>query len=229
MKDEQLHTSLDDNFKLLNKIGAISSSFLVVIIIIQFIVFVVAPPPSEGAQAWFTLFQKDKLLGLVSFELLMVVYTILSMFVSLALSVVLLRTNKSLVVIYLAISLVGIICFIVSRPAFEMLSLSSQYTIAKTEIQKTTLLAAGENILAIFHGTTFYISYILGSIAGLIISIVMLQSKAFSKAAAYTRITSSIFDFGLFIPIVGLYISLFSVVFLLIFNILVARRLYKLG
>jgi hypothetical protein len=229
MKDEQLYKSADDNFKLLNKIGAISSLFLVIIIIIQFIVFVVAPPPSGGAQAWFALFQKDKLLGLVSFELLMVVYTILSVFLSLALSLVLWRTNKSLIAIYLTITIVGVICFIASRPAFEMLSLSSQYATATTEIQKNTFLAAGESMLAIFHGTAFYVSYILGSIAGFIISIVMLQSKIFSKATAYTRIASSIFDFGLFIPLIGLYISLFSVVFLLIFNIIVARKLYKLG
>jgi hypothetical protein len=137
MKDEQLYKSVDDNFKLLSKIGAISSLFLVVIIIIQFIVFLAAPPPSGEAQAWFALFQKNKLLGLVSFELLMVVYTILSVPLSLALSVVLWRTNKSLITIYLAISLVGVICFIASRPAFEMLSLSSQYANAIQKSKRT--------------------------------------------------------------------------------------------
>jgi hypothetical protein len=37
------------------------------------------------------------------------------------------------------------------------------------------------------------------------------------------------FDFGIFIPGIGLFISLLSVVFLLVFNIMVARRLFQLG
>lgn len=218
----------EDHFHILYKAGAIASLILVLIIVIQFIVFIVAPPPIEGSiQDWFALFQKNNLLGLVSFELLMVIYTILSLLVTLALSVSLWRINKSLVAIFMVLSVVGVICFVISRPAFEMLSLSNQYNVANTETQRNSLLDAGEGLLAIFHGTAFYISYILGSIAGIIISIVILQSKVFSKSTAYIRIASSIFDFGLFIPVIGLYISLFSVVFLLIFNILVAKRLFK--
>jgi hypothetical protein len=214
----------------LYKVGAIASLFLILIIIIQFIVFIFAPPPIGGnAQDWFVLFQKNSLLGLVSFELLMVVYTVLSMFVSLALSASLWRTDKALVAIFIALSVIGVVCFIASRPAFEMLSLSNQYHESTTDIQRNSLLAAGESILAVFHGTTFYVSYVLGSLAGIVISITMLRSKVFSKGTAYARIASSVFDFGLFIPVVGLYISLFSVVFLLIFNILVAKKLFKLG
>ena len=222
--------SSENHFHILYKLGAIASLVLVSIIVIQFIVFIVAPPPIEGSiQDWFALFQKNNLLGLVSFELLMVIYTILSLLVTLALSVSLWRINKSLVAIFMVLSVVGVICFVISRPAFEMLSLSNQYNVANTETQRNSLLDAGEGLLAIFHGTAFYISYILGSVSGIIISIVILQSKVFSKNTAYIRIASSIFDFGLFIPVIGLYISLFSVVFLLIFNILVAKRLFKLS
>jgi hypothetical protein len=222
--------SFKHEWNTLYKVGAIASLFLVIIIVIQFIVFIIAPPPIEGsAQDWFVVFQKSNLLGLVSFELLMVVYTVLSLFVSLALSASLWRSDKALIAIFIALSVVGVVCFIASRPAFEMLSLSNQYYAATSDVQKNSLLAAGESMLAIFHGTTFYVSYVLGSLAGIIISIVMLRSKVFSKGTAYARIASSVFDFGLFIPVVGLYISLFSVVFLLIFNILVAKKLFKLG
>ena len=68
-----------------------------------------------------------------------------------------------------------------------------------------------------------------GSITGLILSLVMLRSTIFSKATAYVRITSSVLDFGLFIPVVGLYVSALSAVLLLVWNIMIARRMFQLG
>ena len=62
-----------------------------------------------------------------------------------------------------------------------------------------------------------------------IISLVMLKTDVFSKTTAYLRIASSVFDFGLYVPVVGMYISIFSVLFLLIWDILIARRLFQLG
>ena len=91
------------------------------------------------------------------------------------------------------------------------------------------ILAAGEATLAAFHGTAFHVSYVLGSLSGLIISLVMLKSNLFSKATAYVRIASSIFDVGLYIPTIGIFISIFSVRFLFIWNIMIARRLFQLA
>lgn len=220
----------DSSWKGLYKYGGAASLIMVVITLVQFIVFVAWPPPLEGSVLdWFTLFQDNWLRGLLSFELLMIVYVCLSILVVFALFIALKRINQSLMVIYLAFSLVGIVAFMTARPAFEMLSLSNQYASATTDAQKSMLLAAGHGMLAIFKGTTFYVSYILGSITGLIVSIVMMRSKIFSKATAYMRIMSSILDFGLFVPTIGIFISMFSVVFLLIWNILIARRLFKLA
>ena len=220
----------DSRWKLLYKAGGAAALIMAVIIVIQFIVFIVSPPPLEGtAIDWFTLFQNNRLLGLLAFELLMIVYVILSIPIVLALYIALRQANQSLTVIYLFLSLVGIVAFIAARPAFEILSLSNHYAAATTEAQRAIFLAAGESMLAVFHGTAFYVSYVLGSINGLIISIVMLRSNIFSKSTAYVRIASSVLDFGLFVPTIGIFISLFSVVFLWIWDILIARRFFQLG
>jgi hypothetical protein len=110
-----------------------------------------------------------------------------------------------------------------------MLSLGNSYAAATNEAERATLRAAGEAMLAVFHGTAFWIGYLLGSISGLILSVVILQSGIFSRSTAYTRIASSVLDFGLFIPTVGLYISLFAVLFLLVFNVLISRQLFQLA
>lgn len=224
------HRETDSDWKSLFVIGGMCSLLMVAIILGQFVVFLSAPPPLEGtAIDWFVLFQQNKFMGLLAFELLMVVYVILSIPLALALYAALRRTDQSFAAIYLALSLVGAMSFIAARPAFEMLALSEQYAAATADAQKFVFLAAGETLVAIFHGTTFQVSYILGSINGLILSVIMLRSSLFSKATAYARIASSVLDFGIFVPTVGLYLSLFSVVALLIWNVLVALRLLRLS
>jgi len=220
----------DSKWNSLYKIGGAAALIMVAITLAQFVSFIVASPPLEGnAGDWFALFQKSAFLGLLGFESLLVIYALLSVLVSLALFAALRPASQSLTAIFLILSVIGGMAFIVARPALEMLSLSNQYSAATTDAQRTAILAAGEVMVAIFHGTAFQVSYILGSITGLLIAAAMLRSGVFSRTTAYLRIGSSVFDFGIFIPGIGLYISLLSVVFLLAFNILVARRLLQLG
>ena len=212
------------------RLGVASAFMMDVIILIQIIVFMVAPPPYDGtALDWFMLFQKNKFIGLIDIEFLMIVYTILSIPISLALYSLLKQVKPCWMAIYLALSLVGVMCFIAARPAIELLYLSNGYVVAGTDAQRAVILAAGEAKLATFHGTAFHISYILGSVTGLIISLVILRANIFSKATAYVRIASSVFDFGLFVPVIGTYISILSVLFLFSWNIMIARRLFQLG
>jgi len=218
----------DSRWNWLYKLGGGAALIMVVIILLQIIIFIVAPPPSTVV-GWFTLFQNNGLLGLLSFELLFVVYGALSVPMCLALYIALRRTSESFTALYLALSVAGVAALFVARPAFDMLYLSNQYAAATTDAQRSVFLAAGEVMLAIFHGTTFHVSYVLGSITGLIISGVMLRSNIFSKATAYVRIMSSVLDFGIYVPTIGIFISMFSVVLLTIWNILVARRLFQLA
>ncbi len=217
-------------WKPLYKSGGLALWIMVGIILIQFVVFIVAPPPYEGsALDWFRLFQGNQLIGLINFEILMVIYMLLSIPVMLALSILHQRTSPAFSALYLVLSLVGILAFMVARPAFEMLSVSRGYAEATTDAQRTVFLAAGETLLAVFHGTAFQVSYLLGSLAGLMISLAMLKAKIFSKTTAYLRLASSVCDFGLYLPVIGLYLSIFSVFFLVAWNFLVARRLFQLA
>jgi len=57
----------------------------------------------------------------------------------------------------------------------------------------------------------------------------MLQRKIFSKATAYMGILANVLALGLYVPKIGIYILLFSVVFLLVWYILITPRLFQLG
>jgi hypothetical protein len=212
----------------LYRIGGVSAALLAAITVLHSAVYFVAGLPATVA-GWFALFHRNALLGLLAFELLMVVYVVLSVPVVLALAAALRRTSPPSMELYAALSLVGVAAFVAARPAFEMLSLSNAHAAAATEAQRAVYLAAGEATLAVFHGTAFWASYVLGSVTGLIVAAAMLRSAVFGRTTAYLRIASSLLDFGLFVPTIGLFISLFSVLCLLAFNVLVARRLLQLA
>jgi hypothetical protein len=219
---------VDGDWRWLYRIGGLAAALLVVVTVIHSSVYFVVGLPDDVV-GWFRLFEENPLGGLFAFELLMVGYVALSIPVVLALYVALRRASPSLMAIYAGLSLIGIMAFIVARPAFEMLSLSDGFAAATTDAQRSAYLAAGEATFAVFHGTAFWVSYLLGSIGGLIVAAVMLRTTVFSKATAYLRIASSVLDFGLFVPTIGLAISLGSVLCLTVFNVLVAVRLLQLG
>ncbi len=225
--DVNAHSSVSA-FSGLYKTGGVTALILVAIPLIQLVVFIVAPPPVEGTAAdWLALFQQNAILGLLGFEFLLIIYSLLSIVLSLALFAVLWPAARSISALFLITSLVGAVAFVMARPAFEMLYLSRQLTVAATDAQKAAILAAGEAMVAGFHGTAYWVSYILGSITGFLTGAAILRAGVFGKLSAYLRILSGIFDFGIFIPGVGLFISVFSVLLLMAFHILVGRSLLQ--
>lgn len=84
-------------------------------------------------------------------------------------------------------------------------------------------------MLATFEGTAFQVSYVLASVAGIMIGAVMLQSDIFSRLTAYALIVGDVIGLGLYVPAMGIFLSVISVPGLWIWYILIARRLFQLG
>ena len=220
----------DFAWKPLYKIGGIAASLMFALTLVQSFIFIAYPPPSTVID-YFTLFQKNQFLGLLDLDFLLIVINILLILIYLALYVALNRFNKSYTTVALVIGLVGTTLFFASREAtFGMLTLSSQYTAATTDAQRATLLAAGQALLAIYNGTAFDLSYVLGGLVILIFSVVMLQSNIFNKAIAYVGIVMGIL---MLVPptvgTIGLFLSLISLVPTLIWLIPIARKFFQLA
>jgi hypothetical protein len=220
----------DPRWKGLYRFGGAAALFSVAIIPIQLIIFIVWGQP-ETAVGWFNLFQDNKLAGLLAFELLFVANSVVGIATALALYVALRRVNESLIAIATVLAVVEAVAFIVARPALEMLYLSNHYAAATTDAQRTMILAAGEAMLATFHGTAFHVGINLFSIYYLIVSLVMLQSNIFGRVTAFTGVVAAILNWGLYVPGgIGLFLFTLSVIpFLAIWLILVARKLFQLG
>jgi hypothetical protein len=141
--------------------------------------------------------------------------------------------------IAITFSLLGVGIFLATNNPFSMLSLSDQYAAATTDAQRTTLLAAGQAVLVntsqrVVGG--FNVGLFLVSVAGLIVSSVMLQSSSFSRSTAYVGIlayTLSLVDYLRQIvtqsATIALLVILPNALLLVVWFVLVGRRLYQLG
>ena len=188
---------------------------------------------------WFALLQNNRLIGLTLLNFFDMVNYALVGLMFLALCVALRRASQSGMAIAATLSFVGIAVYFASNQALAMLSLSHQYAAATTDAQRGLLLAAGQATLAIHNsasylGTGIYLSFLLVSVAGLIISVVMLRSNLFSKVTAIMGILANVFGLGYYLilvfapPLVFIPISI-SALFLLTWYLLIGLRLWTLG
>jgi hypothetical protein len=216
------------SWKDLYRIASFAAVTIVILIPVQILVFVISPPPST-VEDFFMLFQNNALLGLLSLDLLLMVDYVLMIPIFLAIYVILRKTNQSYAAISTAMGLVGIIVYFSSNTAFDMLYLSEQYDFTKADIQQSLLLAAGQSMLAIFQGTTFHVSYVLLSVATLILSILMLKSRVFGKGTGTAGILLAVVGLGLYLPGIGLFLSIVSLIPGTAWYLLVARSLLKIS
>jgi len=220
--------AVDSRWKGLCRAGGAAALSMFGIMILQIVIFTVWPPPST-VEGYFTLFQNNWLLGLLSLDLLYIVDSVLLILIYLALYVVLRKSGESSMLIALVLGITGIAAYFASNTAFEMLSLSNQYAAATTEAQRTMLLTSGQGMLETYTGTAFDIYYVLNTIVLFIISPIMLRSKMFSKPTAYLGFLAGIL---MLVPssagTLGLYFSLASLVPWAIWLILVGRRLLRI-
>lgn len=212
----------------LYKIGAVAAMIIVGFMPLQMVVFFVWPPPTT-VSGWFELFSENAIVGLLDMDMLLIIDYVLLVLVFLALWGVLRRSNEALATLSLIFQIVGTATYFSSATAFEMLSLSSQYATVTTDVERSTLLSAGQAMLASWQGTAFNVSYVIGAIAALIISLVMLKNRQlFGRFAAYAGIAAGVL--GL-VPStagqVGLILSLISLPPLAIWLVLVGKALLK--
>jgi uncharacterized membrane protein len=117
--------------------------------------------------------------------------------------------------------------YLASNNAFAMLNLSNQYTVATSDVQKSMLLAAGQAIMATEQGTGMIMAFVLGSLSGVIVSIVMLKSKTFSKPIAIIGIAANVL--GLFGSSLGLAVWTINGLLMMVWTLMVGRRLLQIS
>lgn len=217
------------HWRAIYRLSSIASILVLIIIPIQIAIYVISPIP-KTIEAWFLLFQKSWILGLLHQDLLYLVNNILVALMYLGFYVSLKKQNESAMKIALLLGLLGISAYFASCKAFEMLSLSKLYFAVNSETVKTMLMVAGQSALAEWQGTAFLVYYVLNGITLVLISIAMIRSASFGKAAGWVGLSAGVL---MMIPstagMIGLAFSLASLVPWCAFCALVAIRFRKLS
>jgi hypothetical protein len=216
----------DSRWRSLYRIGAVAAVISVVVIPLSVVAFFVWPLWPDDV---LDLIQQDWLAGLMGLDFGYLFSSIFAVPFFLVLYVTLKEVDEGWALIALALGLIGLVCLVPARPIPEMFALSDRYATATTVTERTSILIARDSMLAQFHGMAFHAHYILGSASLLISSFLMLRSHTFNRATAYVGIVTNIVVFGLYVPEIGVWISMMSVVGYLVWYILIARKLIQVG
>jgi hypothetical protein len=224
--------------KSLYRLGGAAAWIVTALTLGEIIGFIFYPQPSTVGD-WFTLFQDNRFIGLFDFWGLEVPMYAMFALVFLALYITLRKTNPGRMAVAITFALLGIGIFFATNNPFSMFSLSNQYAAATTDAQRSTLLAAGQAMLANTGQRAvggFNVGLFLVSVAGLIASSVMFHSKSFSKTTAYVGILAHALSLADYLrqaltssEIITLLVILPGALLLMTWYVLVGRRLYRLG
>jgi hypothetical protein len=224
------------NWRILYRAGATAPLIALAFYLSQFLIFFTKETHPTTPEGWFNLFGRSKVLGLFLLNALDVISITLLGLMFLALYVALRQASPSLAAIAAFLAFLGIAVFVSSRSeaVSATLSLSDRYAAARTEVERSQILAAGEAIHAPIRATPETTGFGLVAMAGLILSVVMLQSQRFDRATAYVGIPAGLVTLANHISIViapslaAILMPLNGLLWL-VWWLLISRGLFQLG
>lgn len=198
---------------------------MVLIIPIQVTIFIISPMPENGL-GFITLMRDNPIMGLLHMDLLYIVNNTLLIFFYIVLYMTLKDKSNSLLNIALITGLVGAVLYYTSNRSVEMLLLSQRYYQTDNVSLQMIYVGMAEGYLDIWKGTSFNTYYFLSAISLILFSVVMMKSTVYTKKTGIIGLISGILmtvpsGFGM----VGLLMSLLSLIPWVIFSVLVVIRL----
>lgn len=219
----------ESGWSTLYRLAGAAALIVVALVPIGALVYVVWPPPTT-IPGWFAQYHSNPIIGLLNQDLLMMIDQAILISLFLGLFIALRRSSPSLMTVALTLGLMGTAIYFASNTGFNMLHLASQYADASSEAQRTGLIGAGQAMMATYQGTAFNVGYVMQGVADLLIAIVMLRSRVFSRTTAWVGI---VYGVTALVPAsagaVGFAFGFLSLVPMMVWFVLIGRRLFQLA
>ena len=233
--DKTLSSTGDSIWKNLYPIGGIAALFQLASVLIYTVVIAVLGAPPASVEEYFAAFQSAPVATLFrgDFLLLFLIGGYFGTFPALYLT--LRKVSPAAAMFATLFTFVAVaICF-GTESTFALRHLAGQYATA-SEAQRTQLLAAGEAVIAsdMWNSSGAYVSGFLMQGGGVIISLVMLKSKDFSKVTAIAGLLSNALDLTQhllhpFAPSIATPIQMLMGPFYLVWFPMLARDFFRLA
>jgi hypothetical protein len=193
-------------------------------------------PRPEMVQEFYAMYGESKLIGMLRDDFSSLILIAMYLGTAPALFFALRDQNFTIALLSAIMLLTGAVGAFAVHAGFSMMRLSDLYAAAATEAQRAQLLAAGEAVLAsdMWNSTAGYMGGILLQGPGVVLSLLMLRNKDFSKVTAISGLLGNGLDLiqhllHPFIPeIAGLIQPLMGIFYLVWFPAL-ARDLLRLA
>lgn len=192
-----------------------------------------------SAEEWFTLFQQDWFMGLRNFGFINVTSTIVTIPLYLALYRLHRKALPAFAMLALCLYLFGAVVYNSNNQAMAMLTLSSRYSAAESEAQKSLLAAAGTATLAQAEDFTpgTFMGFFLTSTGSTLMMAVMLAGRVFGRRTALAGLVGSscllvftiiaTFIPAIFTPAMGL--AMVGGILMMGWNLSMAAGMFRLG
>jgi hypothetical protein len=225
----------NSSLKNLYTIGGIAAILQLVAILSFSVVMGVLGPKPTSAEEYFAMYQNDRLQAFLRGDILLLLLIGLYLGTFPALYAALRRLSPIFTTLAALFTVIAVTGTFATESTFSLFHLGGKYMTA-TEIQRTQLIAAGEAIMAsdMWNSTAAYMGGILLQGSGMMISVIMLRSKDFSKVTAYSGLLGNGLDFvqhvlHISLPSVSSVIAMFMGVFYFVWFPMLAWDLFKLA
>jgi hypothetical protein len=226
----------DSTWKNLYTIGGAAALLQLVSIVSYSVILAVLGSKPASAAEYFAIHQSSPLAAILrsDFLLLFLVGGYFGTFPALYLS--LRKVSPAAAMFATLFTFVAVTVCFATESTFALRYLAEKYALAATEAQRAQLLAAGEAAIAsdLWNSSGAYVSGLLMQGGGIIISLVMLRSKDFSKVTAVAGLLGNAFDLTQHLlhpwaPSISAPIQMLMGPFYLVWFPMLARDLFRLG
>ncbi len=184
------------NTKSFFTIGWMAALLQLISIVTYSVILAVLGPKPTSAEQYFALQQSDPLGALLrgDFLLLFLIGGYFGTFPALYLT--LKKVNPAAALFATLFTFVAVTVCFATESTFALRHLAEQFAVALTDAQRSQLLSAGEAVIAsdMWNSSGAYVSGFLLQGGGVIISLVMLRSRDFSKVTAVAGLLGNAFD-----------------------------------
>lgn len=227
---------MSKNQKSLFTIAGIAAFLQLASIVALSIFLAVLGPKYTNAEEFFSIYQDSPLESILRGDFLLLILIGLYIVTFPALYVALREVNPIYTALATLFTLMTISGTFATEATFALQHLGKQYVSTTSEAVRSQLIAAGEAIIAsdMWNSSGAYMGGIMLQGSGVMISVIMLRSKNFSKVTAYSGLLGNAFDLlqhvlHPFAPSISTPIQMFMGIFYIVWFPMLGWDLLKLG
>jgi hypothetical protein len=196
------------------------------------------PTGAASPLSWFAFLHSHRAVGLLLLNAFDLIDYVLVAFAYFGIYSILRQARRESMQLAIGLTVLGLSAYLVSNQAFNLVFPSDRYTAASDPNARSMILSAGQTALTLNDPTTFgtglFWSYIALYLAGLLISLAMLQTRVFGKWTASFGIAANVFGLGYFFtsafaPSLGIIPAVGSAPCNLVWYILTGLRLLRVA